>query len=374
MARRRARDLTVGVMFALALVIVAAAVMTVGAESALFRERAFFYATFPTTTGLGVGSPVEMAGVQIGTVTRIHLPTDPTRKGIEVQLGIDAEYAPRIREDSRALLRVRLYLTGEKGVEITPGDANLAPLPEGSTIALGQSVELFEQVGEASENLTEITVSLRNVLSALERGDGLLGQMINDPEFGKQGLDAMRGTLENLQALTSDVRRGRGVVGRLLYDEEFAGHVDELGDAIGRVSALLERVATEGGAIEALTAEGGSGQQAIEDLRDASASLKRLAANLEEGRGLLGRLLSDEEYSERLADDLAQTLHNAAEITGKINRGEGTLGALVNERTLHDGLEDIAAGVNDSKFARWMMRHYQKKGIESQSEAENDDE
>ena len=54
---------------------------------------------------------------------------------------------------------------------------------------------------------------------------------------------------------------------------------------------------------------------------------------------------------------------NLAEITGKINRGEGTLGALVNERTLHDSAESVIAGVNDSKFARWLIRHYQKKGI-----------
>ena len=28
-------------------------------------------------------------------------------------------------------------------------------------------------------------------------------------------------------------------------------------------------------------------------------------------------------------------------------------------------MEEIVAGTNDSKFARWLMRHYQKKGIEA---------
>ena len=31
----------------------------------------------------------------------------------------------------------------------------------------------------------------------------------------------------------------------------------------------------------------------------------------------------------------------------------------------YDGLEDVVAGVNDSKFARWLMRRYQKKGIKA---------
>jgi hypothetical protein len=37
----------------------------------------------------------------------------------------------------------------------------------------------------------------------------------------------------------------------------------------------------------------------------------------------------------------------------------------VNDRTLYDSAEDVVAGVNDSKFALWMLRHYQKKGIEA---------
>jgi len=38
---------------------------------------------------------------------------------------------------------------------------------------------------------------------------------------------------------------------------------------------------------------------------------------------------------------------------------------LVNDRTLYDSAEDVITGVNDSKFARWMLRHYQKQGIEA---------
>jgi hypothetical protein len=59
-------------------------------------------------------------------------------------------------------------------------------------------------------------------------------------------------------------------------------------------------------------------------------------------------------------------LHNLREITDKINRGEGTVGALINSRTVYDGMEEIVAGVNDSGFARWLMRRYQKKGIKAE--------
>ena len=73
----------------------------------------------------------------------------------------------------------------------------------------------------------------------------------------------------------------------------------------------------------------------------------------------------DEAYSNRLAGSLQDAASNLSAITKKINEGKGTLGALVNDRTLYDSAEDVFAGVNDSKFARWMLRHYQKKGIEA---------
>jgi hypothetical protein len=31
-------------------------------------------------------------------------------------------------------------------------------------------------------------------------------------------------------------------------------------------------------------------------------------------------------------------------------------------------MEDVVAGTNDSKFARWLIRHYQKKGIKLDTE------
>lgn len=374
MARSGSRDLAVGAMFVLALIVLAVTIMAVGEGSRLFVAKVEYRVVFPNVDGLTAGSPVKMAGVQVGSVTGIRLFTDPAQPGIEVLVGIDRAYRERVREDSAAALRILQILSGEKFVEIVAGSSDRAPLPPGSRIATLQDPEVLEQVAAASQNLNDISVSLKNILGALERGEGLMGQMITDPEFGQQGLEALRGTLENLQVLTADLRQGEGFVGRMLYDESFAARLDDLGRAIEDLSALMEALDPEQGAVGALLQEDGSGQQAIEDLRDAAASLKRVAARLESDKGLMGRLLNDEEYSEGMAQDLRSMLANLTEITEKINRGEGTLGALVNERTLYDGAEDVMAGVNDSKFARWLLRHYQKKGIKIQDEPEPADE
>jgi phospholipid/cholesterol/gamma-HCH transport system substrate-binding protein len=374
MAKRRTRDLTVGVLFALALLILALTVMTVGGDSRLFVRKAYYYVVFPNTEGLRVGSPVKMSGFVVGAVSAVRLSTDPEMEGIEVQVGVDRAFAERVREDSRAALRILQLLSGEKFVEIIPGSPDSAALAEGSIIKPEEERELLEQAAITAENLNEITISLKKILGTMERGEGLMGQMLMDPEFGQQGLAALRGTLENLQAMTDDLLAGRGFMGRVLQDEAFANKVDTLGKALDNLALILASINVEEGGVGALLEDDGAGEQAIEDFRAAAASLRSVAERLESTEGFFGRLLNDAEYSESIALDLRRIVNNFAEISEKINEGDGTLGALVNDRTVHDGLEDVVAGLNDSKFARWLLRKYQKKGIKAQEEAEEEEQ
>lgn len=369
MARRPARDLTVGAVFALALIVLALAVMAVGSESGLWFERTHFHVIFPDATGLMVGAPVRMAGVQVGTVTEVRLPTAPTEPGIEVEIGIIPDYAERVRTDSRAALRILQFLTNEKYVEIVPGTPENPQLEAGSMIPRLIEVGVVERGEAIADSLGEITAALKNILGPMERGEGLIGRMLQDPDFGTTGVDALSGTLVNLNRLTDDVAAGKGALGRLLYDEALAAKLDGLSTAIDDFSSIARGLSNREGAIGALLEEGGSAEQARADLSEATASLKRLAQRLESEEGLVARLMNDPEYSAALAEDLGTTLRDAAEIADKINRGEGSLGALVNDRVLYDGAEDVVTGVNDSKFARWLARHYRKKGIKAREKA-----
>ncbi len=347
--------------------------MAVGGESRLFSNKTPYVLTFQSVEGLVVGSPVKMAGVVVGTVSDIQLSSDPTHPGIRVAVGVDRAFAPRVREDSRGALRILQLLSGEKFVEITPGAAASPQLPAGGEIPVEQPQEILEQAAVTADNLAEITISLRNILGALEHGEGLIGKMIHDPSFGEAGLAALSHTVDNLEFLSTRLRQGDGFVGRLLTDDAFARRIDDIGAALGNVAEVLQTLRKDEGAIGALTAKGGSGEQAIESLRRAAAGLERLTARLEERDSLLGRLLNDPEYARRIAGDIERISGNAAEILEKINRGQGTLGALVNERTLHTGLENVVAGVNDSKFARWLLRRYREKGIELAEEPPEDE-
>lgn len=364
MARRAGRDLAVGAVFSLALVVLAATIMAVGEGARLFAKKAYYSVVFPSAEGLVQGSPVKMSGVVVGSVTAVRLSTDPGTSGIEVEIGIDRTYAERIREDSRAALRILQLLSGEKFVEVIPGSSDSALLPERSVIETLQAQALLEQAAVTAENLNEITISLRNILSKLESGEGLMGQMIGDPEFGKDALEALGRAFVSLEAITADMQQGRGTIGRLLRDEGFADRLDALLAALEDAARTIQSIDPESGGLGALLEQDGAGQRAIEDFAASAASLRRIAERLDQQEGIAGQLLQAAEGDETFAADLRRLVANLAEISDKINRGEGTLGALVNERTVYEGLQDIVTGANSSTFGRWLLRRYQKSGIE----------
>ena len=366
MAKRPGRDVTVGVVVALGLVIFAAAVMMVGEESKIFRTKVTYTVIFPEAKGLRVGSPVSMSGVQVGSVTDIVLPTEPDAPGIEVTIGVVPEYAPRIRENTRASLGWLQILSGEKYIEMNPGDPNLPAIPEGASIPPLIERELLEQGADVAQNLNEITVSLKNILVPLERGEGLLGRLIHDPDFGAPAVESMARVLKDLESVTADLKAGRGFLGRMLKDPEFAESVDDLTVTMANLRELTEQFSEIQADLSEMLRDDGPIREGAQNFADATASLKNTLEQLESSESFLGRMLTDPEYADKLSADLDTLVTNLAGIASKINTGEGTLGALVTDRAVYDGLEEVVAGVNDSKFARWLMRRYQKKGIKQE--------
>ena len=365
MPRATSREATVGAFLALALIVLAAGIMAVGGESRLFSRKATYRVVFPATDGLLVGSPVKMGGVQVGTVTYLKLPTDPGAQGVEVSLGVQRIYASRVRQGSEASQKFLQYLSGEKYVQLTPGDPNQPPIPEGELLPSAKGSRLFEQSEDIADNFNAITISLKAILEPLQKGEGLLGQVIQNPEFGREGMAKIEATFDNILEITQRIKDGRGTVGRLLTDDELAAHLNDLGTAVKDLSTFMDKLARGEGAIGSLTKPGGDAEVAIADFKAAAASLKRVTARLESTEGVFGKLLNDDAYSNQLAGNLQHAVADLAAIAKKINEGQGTLGALVNDRVLYDSAEDVIAGVNDSKFARWMLRHYQKQGIEA---------
>jgi phospholipid/cholesterol/gamma-HCH transport system substrate-binding protein len=99
-------------------------------------------ARFNSVSGLKEGAPIELAGVQVGKVSRIEL--DPENYEAVVHMQLDKGL--RLQEDSIASIRTA-GLIGDKYVKISPGGLD----------------ELIEEGGELFE--TESAVSLEELIS-----------------------------------------------------------------------------------------------------------------------------------------------------------------------------------------------------------------
>ena len=98
------RQVRIGLFLGGSILALLLVLLLLGRSQALFRSRATLYASFENTSGLVIGSPVRLAGVDIGSVDDIRLDQTPTARNVTVKLRVDEGYLPRIRQDSVATM------------------------------------------------------------------------------------------------------------------------------------------------------------------------------------------------------------------------------------------------------------------------------
>jgi len=93
-------SLSVGVFVLLALVALAAGILSLGAETGLFRSQYRVTAHFSNVLGLLPGAPVWLGGKEVGRVQRISFETMSAERPVRVEMQIDEAVQDRIRDDS----------------------------------------------------------------------------------------------------------------------------------------------------------------------------------------------------------------------------------------------------------------------------------
>ena len=371
MARKWARELSVGAVVSVGLIVFAIAVLAITEESRLFYPKVEYWTRFDNTSGLARGSPVRLVGVQIGTVDDIVFPTDLKEFKIKVVFRVDRAFAPRIRRGTVAYLKSLTYLSQDKYVELTPGDPEQPQLAEGEYIDSGMSAweETLLQGQGIADDLKEITASFRDLLVALNQGQGIVQEMIHNPEFGRKGAADLEGSLASLRRLLEGMEQGRGLAGAVLRDKDLAQRFSvSLDESMTHLKSILARLDEPEGALAQLSDPKGKGAALMQDLGAGAASFRQAAEAIQKGEGTIGKLVHDREYADSLLGKIDRSAGHLDSILGKIDRGEGTLGGIVNDPAVYEGLKDVVAGIQKSKIGKGMIRHYGKKGAEEREQ------
>ncbi len=322
MEPRSSVKIVVGLFVFAGLLLFAASVFFLGERGRYFAPQHPLKTFFTNAAGLHQGAMVRLAGVAVGRVTGIRLPSPPERK-VLVELNVAGGAIENVRRDSVARIETMGFL-GDKFIAISVGNPQEPRLPDGGTLRGEEPEDFGALLGQGKRVLGHA----EQFAASLNRGEGALPWLIQDPASRKFVQDLGR-TAKALAALSTEVKEGRGLAHALIYDPEGGKIVEKASQTLQEVDSLL---------------------QAIRD-----------------GDGAIPALLSDPK-SRQLVENLTETSQHLKEITAKIARGEGTLGAFLVDPTVYENLTALLEGARRSWILRWVIRSAVESGREAEQE------
>jgi len=276
-------ELKFGLIAVFAITMAAVLIFAVGGSGGFFWQNYPLKARFDNVAGLKEGSPVRVAGVEVGSVSHVVLAPDT----VEVWFDVKDEMRTLVTDKSMASIG-SISLLGEGSVDITPGTGG-TPIADWGYVKSGVAEGSIAQVtAQANAGLAEA----RLLVQDLRLGKGTMGKFLTDDAVYRN-LDAF---LSASERVTHAIADGRGSAGKLVNDPQL---YNELNSAVGNLNAIT--------------------------------------TGLKNGEGSLGKLLSDPAF----ANTLNQTTANLEGVTSRLNRGEGTLGKMMTDDALYKRLDSV---------------------------------
>jgi phospholipid/cholesterol/gamma-HCH transport system substrate-binding protein len=313
-------ELKIGLLTIAAIVIASVLVFSLTGGKGWFWQRYTLKTRFPSVAGLATGSPVRVAGLQVGSVKDIQFAGEQ----VDVVFDVNKKVQERITDKSIAFLG-SVSLLGSSAVDITPALSG-TPIPEYGYVPQGRAKGQFADIAEqASGTIDEVTGLVRD----LRVGKGSAGKLITD--------DRLYNDLQQFVAtagqMTRELQQGKGSIGKLLKDPKAA---ESLETTLKNIESLTRRIDAGEGSLGQLLKD----DQFAKSLNGATTNLKELTDRLNRGEGTAGKLVTDPTLFNRLNSVTDQF----DQLVTKLNSGEGTVGQLLKDRQLY---ENMNGAVND---------------------------
>lgn len=334
----------VGFFFILSLILLGV-MLEIGEKWNPFDKKIVYKTYLSTVTGLKIGDPVRLAGVNVGKINAI------TVQDANVEIVFEVSPTTKIKTDTVASLRLTNLLGGQF-LSLSFGSPSAPILVAGGIVQGKDSANIDVIVDTVSDvvkdakilitdlnknqntvmkkianilddnraNLANSIANFKSITAKIDSGDGSLALLLNDKQLYKTLQDAGA----NINSVAAKINSGDGTLGKLVNDPAI---YNDLKSVIGDIK--------EGA---------GSMSAGFKEMKDVAEKINR-------GEGTLGKLITDE----AMYTDIKETTKNLNEITKKINDGQGTLGKLINEDKLYRDttatmkkVEKAAEGIGDT--------------------------
>ena len=312
-------ELRIGVLMIVALTIAAALIFSLTGSKGFTWQRYTLKTRFGNVAGLASGSPVRVAGVEVGTVTGI----DFAGEQVEVTFEVKNTMRARITDKSVASLG-SVSLLGESAVDITP--ASGTPIPDNGYVPSGRAKGSLSDV---SEQVTVGVEQINALVKDIREGKGTVGKLMTDDQLYTE----LRRFTETANGVTEAIRQGRGTLGKLVNDPQAANALE---GSLKNLETMTRRINAGEGSLGRLLNDDAFAQS----LNGATSNLRSLTDRLNKGEGTAGKLMTDSTLFNRM-NDLTNRLN---ELTTRLNSGEGTVGQLLKDKQLY---ENMNGAVND---------------------------
>ncbi len=252
------------------------------AHAELFGKPGYtIHAVFQDANGLKTGNSVRYVGVQVGKVEGVTA----TKYGVDAKLKLDK--GTEVPKDCSVAVTTD-GLLGEKIVSITPNGDSSRLLGDGDYIYGNSGQSMDDMMHSATQLVNSVNDMMKNVNSVI--GD-------------EKTQTAMRGTIQNMEALTGNMN---GVV------EANSANLQAITSNMAAVTGSMNGVASQ---LErsAQTMDGDGSMSA--NIRSTAENMKNITDRFERIAKSIEHVTTDPKTNQ----DIQTTLHNTAQLSNKLN-------------------------------------------------------
>ncbi len=136
-------ETAVGIFISIGLLCIGYITLTLGEVSFIGDDSYLLYARFTSVSGLRVGSPVEVLGLEVGRVGKLTI--DQERQMVLVEMKIKKRV--NVYDDAIASVKTA-GLIGDKYIQIDPGGSGTILKPEGIITETSSPLDIEELIGK----------------------------------------------------------------------------------------------------------------------------------------------------------------------------------------------------------------------------------
>lgn len=252
MKNTNSQKLRLGLFVVTGTVLFIIGVYLIGQRENMFKKTFTISAFFQNVNGLQNGNNVRYSGIDIGTVKDITMVNDST---IKVDMTIDEKMIIHIKKDAIATIGSD-GLVGNMILNIVPGNGHANIISNGDTIESYSKIgadDILSTLSVSSENAAILTSDLLKITTAMIKGKGTVGLLLNDTIMAKdlkQSVTNLKfasrsatNTINELNTIISSLKTNNETVLGMLINDTLSGK--KLKDIIGHLetsSAEVENV------------------------------------------------------------------------------------------------------------------------------------